>query len=57
MTDSGQGVGLLGQLGVQAVIGLGFAEARLAGRAGLIGAVGAQLGAVSVVVGGYVQGD
>ena len=32
-------------------------EARLAGRAGLAGAVGAELGAVAHVVGGDIQGD
>ena len=39
------------------VICLGVPEARLAGRTGLAGAVGAELGAVALVVGGDVQGD
>ena len=39
------------------VIGLGVVQAPLAIRAGLISAVGAELGAIALVVGGYVQGD
>jgi hypothetical protein len=46
----------LDELSAQVVICLGVLEARLAGQAGLAGAVGAGLGAVALVVGGYVQG-
>jgi len=35
---------------------VGVPEARLAGRTGLAGAIGADLGAVALVIGGYVQG-
>ena len=39
------------------VVGLGVAEAVVAGGAGLVGAVGAHLGAVALVVGGDIQRD
>ena len=45
------------ELSGQVVIGLGVVQAPLAIRAGLAGAVGAELGAIALVVGGYVQGD
>ncbi len=52
-----RGLGLLAQLGAQAVIGLGVPEARFADRTRLSGAIGAELGAVALVIGGDVQGD
>jgi hypothetical protein len=41
----------------QLVVGVGVVEAGLAGGAGLVGAVGAHLGAVAHVVGGDIQRD
>ena len=52
-----RGPGRLDELSGQVVIGLGVVQAPLAIRAGLISAVGAELGAIALVVGGYVQGD
>ena len=53
----GAGISCLVYLGGQAVVRLGVPETGLACGAGLVGAVGAQLGAVACVVGGDVQRD
>ena len=42
---------------MRAVIGLGIPQPPLAGRAGLVGAVRAHLGAVALVVGGDNEGN
>jgi len=52
-----RGLGRLDQLSAQAVIGLSIPQARFAGRTRLIGAIGAELSAVALVIGGDIQGD
>jgi hypothetical protein len=52
----GGGLGGLGHLVVQLVVGIGgLQQAPLAGGAGLVGAVGACLGSVPLVFGGFVS--
>jgi hypothetical protein len=57
---SGRGrrsLGGLDELSSQVVICLGVLQTQLAGQAGLIRAVGAHLGAVTLVIGGSIQSD
>ena len=51
----GGGLGGLVHLAGQLVVGVGGLQAPLAGGAGLVGAVGAGLGPVALVFGGFVQ--